>query len=63
MKKLAGLLIGFRGNVAMGRFFFCLCFGLSVYFWLFASEAYPATLWETMMALLIYNFGGKAANY
>lgn len=63
LKFIAGPLIGTRGNVAMGRVAFLAAFGVAVYFWLCRPpEAFPATLFETMVALMVYNFTSKGVS-
>ena len=62
-KFLAGPLIGTRGSVAMGRVAFLAAFGISVYFWLCRPvEAYPPTLSEILIALMVYNFTSKGVS-
>lgn len=63
LKIIAGPLIGTRGSVAMGRVTFLAAFVISVYFWLFRPvEAYPPTLAEILIALMVYNFTSKGVS-
>lgn len=63
MKKLAGLVVGDRGRVSMGRAILWIFVGLSVYFWLSrAVEAFPPSLETALAFALAYNLGGKAVN-
>lgn len=63
MKKLAGLFIGGRETVSMGRTILWIFVGLSVYFWLArAVEAFPPSLETALGFALAYNLGGKAVN-
>lgn len=58
---LAGPLVGMRGSIALGRVAFFAAFAISVYFWLYRPvEAYPPTLSEILLALMVYNFTSKA---
>lgn len=63
MKKLAGLVVGGRGTLSMGRAILWIFVGLSVYFWLArAAEAFPPSLETALAFALAYNLGGKAVN-
>lgn len=63
LKIIAGPLIGTHGSVAMGRVAFLAAFVISVYFWLFQPvEAYPPTLSEILIALMVYNFTSKGVS-
>lgn len=63
LKIIAGPLIGTNGSVAMGRVAFLAAFVISVYFWLFEPvEAYPPTLSEILIALMVYNFTSKGVS-
>lgn len=63
LKIAAGPLIGTRGSVAMGRVAFLTAFGISVYFWLFQPvTAYPPTLSEILICLMVYNFTSKGVS-
>jgi hypothetical protein len=60
LKILAGPLIGTRGSMALGRVAFLIAFGIAVYFWTCRPpEAFPSTLFESLAALLVYNFSSK----
>lgn len=63
MKKLAGLIVGGRETISMGRAILWIFVGLSVYFWLArAVEAFPPSLETALGFALAYNLGGKAVN-
>lgn len=63
MKRLAGLVVGGRGTVSMGRAILWIFVGLSVYFWLARTvEAFPPSLETALAFALAYNLGGKAVN-
>lgn len=63
LRIIAGPLIGTRGSMAMGRVAFLAAFLISVYFWLFEPvEAYPPTLSEILIALMVYNFTSKGVS-
>lgn len=63
MKKLAGLVVGGRDTVSMGRAILWIFVGLSIYFWLGrAVEAFPPSLETALGFALAYNLGGKAVN-
>ena len=59
----AGLVIGGRETLSLGRVAFWLVMGLAVYFWLARPPSdFPPTLGEALWVVLAYNFGGKAVN-
>jgi hypothetical protein len=63
MKTLAGLVVGGRGTLSMGRAILWIFVGLSVYFWLAREvEAFPPSLETALAFALAYNLGGKAVN-
>ena len=63
LKFAAGPLVGTRGSAAMGRVAFIIGFGVAVYFWLCRpAEAFPPTLFEILIALMVYNFTSKGVS-
>ncbi|MGL4208290.1 MAG: hypothetical protein ACRCTY_02770 [Candidatus Adiutrix sp.] len=60
---LKGLWQGGRGTLSMGRVAFWLTLAIAVYFWLARPVAdFPPSLADTLMFVLAYNLGGKAAH-